>query len=251
MATLNILDWVSPPPMTGAPDDTSPASFRLLESRPEFSRQVTKRDSRVQVYADLGRRRIRDFAREACVSVGVSEAPRDPQRYFRPGLSPSELLAEWEQNLCWTRRVAKRQTRSSIETEDLLQDTYLYLLARNNCRPLFPGIRPLIFTVLRHLTWQAQSRRALTAFFREVLFRSPRAQPPNEVAGYCDGIFAVMRTLNEHDRRLIRFRFLEGRSTHEIAELTSARPGTVKSQLCRLMANLRTTTTRHLLAGSY
>ena len=136
----------------------------------------------------------------------------------------------------WVVRLAYRFTGSRHDALDVLQDTFVYLLAK------FPGFRltasmtTFLYPVVKHISINVSRRRGREVSGDEILetMQAPEAAPTAR-----EELAEVFRALPEGQRAVVLMRFVDGMSLEEIAGALEIPVGTVKSRLHNALRALR------------
>ena len=147
-------------------------------------------------------------------------------------------------------RYAMSLTHNKVESEDLVQETYLRALrASGRLRP-DSNVKSWLFTILRNVRLNEVQRPALNLpnvdFDRDL---SANARPANSSAEdphlsyvsamrYAD-VRRAIETLPAAHREIIVLREFEDLSYEEIAQILNCRPGTVMSRLAMAREQLK------------
>ena len=139
----------------------------------------------------------------------------------------------------WVARVAYRCTGDEFAAQDVLQETFLYVLKK------FPGFRltatfkTFLYPAVRNLSIAARrktERYQAGEAGRETLERTaaPDTSQPNT-----QELRAVLNCLPEEQREVLMLRFVEGLSLDEVAQAMEIPLGTVKSRLHAALTALK------------
>lgn len=139
----------------------------------------------------------------------------------------------------WAFRMACRLTGSSHAADDVLQDTFCYLLGK------FPGfvlrcqLRTFLYPVIRNLSLNMlkKDRRYEGGSVAEIHL-GQLADPSSASTDHGD-IFGITAALSVDHREILLLRFVDGMSLPEISEITGIPLGTAKSRLHLALAALR------------
>lgn len=141
---------------------------------------------------------------------------------------------------------------SPADVDDIVQDTLfrVFTAIRENRIPQTGQFRPFVFAVLRHTAIDHIRRRARLPKSRTTTSRPPVSDypSPSETAFLKEDAEAIqhaMTGLPVQQHEIIRLRFLEGRSTDEIANSLGISRAAVHNRSHRAMKQLR-----ELLAAS-
>lgn len=137
----------------------------------------------------------------------------------------------------WTFRLAYRFTRDHELAEDVLQETFIYLLKKFPGFELTARITTFLYPVVKFTSIQMLkiSRRNMP------LDESPEliAIPTQETSDLKSDLAKVLAILPGAQREVILMRFLDGFSIEEIAEVLKIPDGTVKSRIHKALQKLR------------
>ncbi len=122
------------------------------------------------------------------------------------------------------------------DADDLVQDTLAAALRHGprDDRPL----RPWLHTVLRN-GWRSRHRARSRELARQAAVPAAPGDPSLEHVQLLRELVDELARLPEDDRRLLQLRFWEGRSTPECASVLGRPPSTIRTQLSRIVARLR------------
>lgn len=138
----------------------------------------------------------------------------------------------------WVYRLAYRFTRDHELAQDVLQETFIYLLKK------FPGLELTVrmttflyptvkFTSLNMLRLRQRDTEQYEAFD---LISIPAATESNPSA---DNLAAVLALLPDAQREVVLMRFVDGFTVDEITDALGIPVGTVKSRLHNALKALR------------
>jgi RNA polymerase sigma-70 factor, ECF subfamily len=139
----------------------------------------------------------------------------------------------------WVASLARKFTGCDSLANDVLQETFLYLLKK------FPGF--VLTSQLKTFLYPAVKNHSFNAIRKVTKFQSgtegqnvlDRLVAPTSIPG-ADGDFdAVLADLSEDHREVLMLRFVDGLSLAEIAEATGVPLGTAKSRLHHALTRLR------------
>ncbi len=140
---------------------------------------------------------------------------------------------EWVVSLAW------KFTRCDSLANDVLQETFLYLLKK------FPGF--VLTCQLKTFLYPAVKNHSLNATAKVAKFQSgpdgqsvlDRLVAPASEPGSTSDFDAVLADLSEDHQEILMLRFVDGLSLAEIAEATGIPLGTAKSRLHHALSRLR------------
>ncbi|MCH8204621.1 MAG: sigma-70 family RNA polymerase sigma factor [Candidatus Hydrogenedentes bacterium] len=144
---------------------------------------------------------------------------------------------------------AFRLTRSREEAEDLVQDTFERAFSNRERFDEPAAVRPVMFRILHNLfvnQWWAKKRRPALVSFEDwkdgdalpALCAEEGSGPSLLRDSLSEEVESALSELNEVQRATIWLREIEGFSYAEIAEVTGAPVGTVRSRLARARRGL-------------
>ena len=140
---------------------------------------------------------------------------------------------EWVVSLAW------KFTGCDSLANDVLQETFLYLLKK------FPGF--VLTCQLKTFLYPAVKNHSLNAIAKVSKFQSgpdgqivlDRLVAPASAPGSTGDFDAVLADLSEDHQEILMLRFVDGLSLAEIAEATGIPLGTAKSRLHHALSRLR------------
>jgi RNA polymerase sigma-70 factor (ECF subfamily) len=138
----------------------------------------------------------------------------------------------------WVFRIAWRITASRDDALDVLQDAFTYLF-RKVADPTFTlstTLRGFLYPTVRHLALDRLRRRPDVDVddLADVL-----PAPPDPTTGTAHALRMALSTLPPAQRDVVVMRFADDLSLQQIAEVSGAPLGTVKSRLHHALAALR------------
>ncbi len=137
----------------------------------------------------------------------------------------------------WVYRLAWRFTRDHQDAQDVLQETFLYLLGKFPGFELTAALTTFLYPTVKHLSLNVRRRKGLSqgdeALDPEQIPDLSQAQTPRpELA-------AVLKSLPGEQRETILMRFVDDMSLSEIAIALGIPLSTVKSRLYQGLQKLR------------
>ncbi|MDE0002197.1 MAG: sigma-70 family RNA polymerase sigma factor [Rhodospirillaceae bacterium] len=138
-------------------------------------------------------------------------------------------------------RVALRFCSDRDVAEDVLQETFLYLLRKfppsGEGLVLTARLRSLLYPVARNLTLTAVRQARRRAQTEEL--EPDRSPDPRTVDPHYENLARAMQGLSDRHREVLLLRFVDGMRLNEMAEALDVPPGTVKSRLHFAVSALR------------
>lgn len=142
----------------------------------------------------------------------------------------------------WLIGLSRHLVAGIDEPEDLVQETYLRALRREDGVPE-DHARGWLAKTARNVSQDAKRRAAARAAReREVAAQEASAAAPDEMLAFAEfrsRVAAAVMALEEPERTAVVMRFYEGISTEEIAARTEAEAGTVRQRISRALRKLR------------
>lgn len=139
----------------------------------------------------------------------------------------------------WVYWLAWRFTGRQGLAQDVVQETFIYLLKK------FPGFRltakmtTFLYPVVRNLSRNARRKAARFIGAEEEIFTQLPTSKPHDTDQSRKELAVVLSILSGAQREVVLMRFLDGMSLEEIAAALSIPVGTVKSRLYNALAVLR------------
>jgi RNA polymerase sigma-70 factor (ECF subfamily) len=139
-------------------------------------------------------------------------------------------------------RYAFYRVRSDAEAEDVTSEVFHRALV---AMPRFEPRRPFLaflYTIARNVVADQLRRARPTASFEDAIAHPSDAAGPEEIAGRLDDARRLRRAiakLTELQQEVIVLRFLEDRSTKEVAAFTGKPESTIRGIQMRALAALR------------
>ena len=139
----------------------------------------------------------------------------------------------------WVASLARKFTGCDSLANDVLQETFLYLLGK------FPGF--VLTSQLKTFLYPAVKNLSLGAIGKVARFQSgvdaqhvlDHLVAPTGAPGISDDLDAVLAALSGEHREVLMLRFVDGLSMAEIAEAVNIPLGTAKSRLHHALTRLR------------
>jgi RNA polymerase sigma-70 factor (ECF subfamily) len=162
---------------------------------------------------------------------------RDEELIERANQGDAEAFEElYRRYRDWVYRLAWRFTGSEQDAQDVVQDTFIYLLKK------FPGFRltasmtTFLYPAVKHLSLNARRKRCAGAADETTLNKIPVAEqnatPRSELA-------AALAALPNEQREVVLMRFVDEMSLAEVAASLDIPLGTAKSRLHNALRKLR------------
>jgi len=156
--------------------------------------------------------------------------PEDDQRLVDAanGGDAGAFGALYERHKAWAHKVALRFTGHAGDAADVVQEVFLYWLAK------FPGFRltarvtTFLYPAIVHEARAARGRRGRYASDEEALAALPGA--PGSASSEREELLAALARLPAGQRDVLCLRYLDGLDEAEIAETLGIPRGTVKSR---------------------
>jgi RNA polymerase sigma-70 factor (ECF subfamily) len=162
---------------------------------------------------------------------------RDEELIERANRGDAEAFEElYRRYRDWAYRLARRFTGSEQDAQDVVQDTFIYLLKK------FPGFRltasmtTFLYPAVKHLSLNARCKRCAGAADETALNEIPVAEPDGTSRSE---LAAALATLPDEQREVVLMRFVDEMSLAEIATSLSIPLGTAKSRLHNALRKLR------------
>jgi RNA polymerase sigma-70 factor, ECF subfamily len=157
----------------------------------------------------------------ACVNLGDSAAFEELYHRYRD----------------WVYRLAWRFTRDHQDAQDVLQETFLYLLRKFPGFELTAALTTFLYPTVKHLSLNVRRRKGLaqteeTFDAEQIPDRAQAETPRPELA-------AVLKSLPAEQQEMILMRFVDDMSLSEIAIALGIPLSTVKSRLYQGLQRLR------------
>ena len=152
------------------------------------------------------------------------------------------FAALYDRHLDAVYRYAFYRLRTDAEASDVTSAVFhRALVAMPRYQPRRPFLA-FLYTIARNVIADQLRRARPTASFEDAIAHPSDRPGPEEVAGRLDDarhLRAAIAKLTPLQQEVIIFRFLEDRSTKEIAELTGKRESTIRGIQMRALAALR------------
>ena len=142
------------------------------------------------------------------------------------------------------------QSRSRIDADDLLQETWLRIhKVRHTYRPGEP-VLPWFYAIARHVRVDHYRRFLRTTAREQRLEELPgHATRPSQESDQTDSLALLLAPLPQSQREVLEMLKVEGMSLEEVARATSSSVGSVKQKVHRAYENLRKRMTATGLRG--
>jgi RNA polymerase sigma-70 factor, ECF subfamily len=142
------------------------------------------------------------------------------------------------------------QSRSRMDADDLLQETWLRIhKVRHTYRPGEP-VLPWFYAIARHVRVDHYRRVLRTTAREHRLEEMPReAAQPSRESDQTEDLALLLAPLPESQREVLEMLKVEGMSLEEVARATSSSVGSVKQKVHRAYENLRKRMTTTGLRG--
>lgn len=140
-------------------------------------------------------------------------------------------------------RLALAMLHDAHAAQDVVQDTFLKLIAHIDGGGALPNARGWLYTVAAHGCRDRQ--RGLSRWLPWIAERDVRAAKESpDLQDGADAVLAAIRTLPQRDRLLIALR-AQGLSYREIADAAGIRSTSVGQLLARALSRLEVSLARH------
>ena len=139
----------------------------------------------------------------------------------------------------WVMRLAYRFTRDVEASEDILQETFLYLLGK------FPGfelrcqIKSFFYPVVRSLSLNLKHKREQAVVSQESLRALCARYAPQPAVFPLEELEHALSKLSDEQREVLILRYVDELSLREVAQAMDLPLGTVKSRLHLAIGILR------------
>jgi len=138
---------------------------------------------------------------------------------------------DWVWNLAW------RTTQDQDLAEDVMQETFIYLVKRLPYLALTARLTTFLYPVVRHLSLEALRTRDRLAASSDVLEELPLACSEQDQT-WPEDLASVLSLLPLGQRQVLLMRFVDGMTLAEIALALEIPEGTVKSRLHNALTTL-------------
>ena len=138
----------------------------------------------------------------------------------------------------WVYRLAWRFTGNDSDAQDVLQETFAYLMGKFPGFELTAAMTTFLYPVVKHTSFAVRRKNRRFVSDDEAVgeLAAPAAQ---ETEGSRSELAAVLAVLGEAPRETLLMRFVDGMSLQEIADALDIPLGTVKSRLHHALKALR------------
>jgi RNA polymerase sigma-70 factor (ECF subfamily) len=140
----------------------------------------------------------------------------------------------FDQHAAGLYRLARAMLRDPDQAQDVVQDTFLRLIAHVDAAGALPNARGWLYTVAAHACRDRQRGRRRWLPWIAELDRRPASANPGDGR---DAVLHAVRALGPRDRLLVALR-AQGLSYQEIAEAAGVRPASVGRLLARALDRL-------------
>ena len=138
----------------------------------------------------------------------------------------------------WVWSLAWRSTQDRDLAEDVLQETFIYLVKKLPSLTLTARLTTFLYPVVRHLALEALRARNRPAPSSDVLEELPLASPYSDQA-WPEDLAIVLSLLPPAQRQVLLMRFVDDMTIAEIALALEIPEGTVKSRIHNTLSALR------------
>lgn len=150
---------------------------------------------------------------------------------------PAAFEALYRRYRDWVWGLAWRSTRDQHLAEDVLQETFTYLVRRLPTLTLTARLTTFLYPVVRHLSIEALRARDRLSASSDVLEELPLACAEQDQA-WPEDLATVLSLLAPGQRQVLLMRFVDDMTLAEIALALEIPEGTVKSRLHNALAAL-------------
>lgn len=147
------------------------------------------------------------------------------------------FVALYERHRVWVVRLAHRLTGNADDAQDVLQETFKYLLGKFPGFELTAAMTTFLYPVVKNLSLGILRQRRLERVADEELLANLPAGPETDPAG--GELSAVLAALPATHREVVLMRFVDGMSLEEIGMALEIPIGTVKSRLHNALHQLK------------
>ncbi|MBP8303148.1 MAG: sigma-70 family RNA polymerase sigma factor [Phycisphaerae bacterium] len=137
----------------------------------------------------------------------------------------------------WVWSLAWRTTQDQDAAEDVLQETFIYLVKRLPSLTLTARLTTFLYPVVRHLSLEALRTRDRLGASGDVLEELPLACAEQDQT-WPEDLASVLSLLPSGQRQVLLMRFVDDMTLAEIALALEIPEGTVKSRLHNALATL-------------
>jgi RNA polymerase sigma-70 factor (ECF subfamily) len=138
----------------------------------------------------------------------------------------------------WVYRLAFRFTNNQADAQDVLQETFIYLLGKFPGFELTASMVTFLYPVVKHISLNIRSKYRKFVSDDEIL--GEMAAPTSEKVGSSRAELAVVLAgVSDEQREVLLMRFVDDMSLQEIAKALKIPLGTVKSRLHNALQKLR------------
>jgi len=137
-------------------------------------------------------------------------------------------------------RIAYRVLGSWADAEDVAQDVFVRLHRHGTDFPQDAAIGPWLYRVAVNLCIDRSRRKRPTSELREVVSSHPSAEKELLHSERKRLLMLALATLPAKERAAVVLREIEGISTAEVAAILGSSEATVRSQVSKAIARLRT-----------
>jgi RNA polymerase sigma-70 factor (ECF subfamily) len=138
----------------------------------------------------------------------------------------------------WVYRLAWRFTNDQTDAQDVVQETFIYLLGKFPGFELTASMVTFLYPVVKHISLNMRGKHYKFVSDDEIL--GEMAAPASKEAGDSRAELAVVLAgVPDEQREVLLMRFVDDMSLQEIAEALKIPLGTVKSRLHNALQKLR------------
>ncbi len=150
----------------------------------------------------------------------------------------AQLVARWHGRL---RAHARRLTGDDHAADDVLQETWASVVSGIRSLEDVDAFPKWVFRITTNKCRDWVRRRQRRRWFQAVFMRERRRaeEPQRPAAGGVEELHAALQRLSPIHAAAVTLHYYEGFSIHEIAQMLSIPPGTVKSRLSEARRNIR------------
>lgn len=139
----------------------------------------------------------------------------------------------------WVYRLAWRFTGRQSLAQDVVQETFTYLLKKFPGFELTAKMTTFLYPVVRNTSRNVRRKSERFIGVEEDVFSQLPAPPPDDTDRSREDLAGVLSILPAAQREVVLMRFLDEMSLAEIAAVLDIPVGTVKSRLHHGLASLR------------
>ncbi len=146
------------------------------------------------------------------------------------------FLGLYERYRDWVYRLAWRFTGNDADSQDVVQETFSYLLKKFPGFELRAAMTTFLYPVVKHVAIRVRQKRRGGDLGEEVLEQIP-AKGQRE--RHLEDLATIVRVLGPEQREVLLMRYVDDMTLDEISQALNVPAGTVKSRLYRALEILR------------